>query len=46
MNINDVRLSDVIEAFPDSDQYYLRFEQVISGPNQKRIRVWLDVKSS
>jgi len=26
MNINDVRLSDVVEAFPDSDQYYLRFE--------------------
>jgi hypothetical protein len=44
ISVNDVRLRDVIEAFPDGNQYYLRFEQVIIGPNQKRIRVWFDVK--
>lgn len=25
-NINDVKLSDVIDAFPDAEKYYLRFE--------------------
>lgn len=45
-SINDVKLRDVIESFPNQEQYYLRFEQMMIGPNRKPMRVWLDVKAT
>jgi hypothetical protein len=28
-SVQDVRLKDIYDAFPDGDQYHLRFEQVV-----------------
>lgn len=40
--VQDVRLKDIYEAFPDCEQYHLRFEQVIAMANRKQTRVWVD----
>lgn len=50
-SISDVRLKDVIDAFPvaidDPDHsYVLRFESLLQLSSSKKISVWLDVNPS
>eukprot|EP00352_Strombidinopsis_acuminata_P007329 CAMPEP_0176356160 /NCGR_PEP_ID=MMETSP0126-20121128/13816_1 /TAXON_ID=141414 ORGANISM="Strombidinopsis acuminatum, Strain SPMC142" /NCGR_SAMPLE_ID=MMETSP0126 /ASSEMBLY_ACC=CAM_ASM_000229 /LENGTH=91 /DNA_ID=CAMNT_0017709131 /DNA_START=166 /DNA_END=441 /DNA_ORIENTATION=- len=46
--VEDVRLKDVIDAFPLSSldktfKYYLRFETSIQLSARKKIQVWMDI---
>ncbi len=41
--VSDVKLKDVYDSFPDSQNYHLRFEHMVMMPNRKANRVWVDL---